>query len=79
MKNRYTEYINQYFYITVVSIVIGIFTLITGYGYSPAVGVIRGKHAFAIFFFGLALIFIILNFIYVHLKRKYKKQGKYDE
>lgn len=78
MKNKYDSYINEFFYLTVISIIGGIITLVTGYGYSPATGLVKGNRLFSVFFFIMALIAILLNIVYVHLKRKNKEKGKYD-
>jgi len=76
MKNKYSEYINEYFYGALFLIVLALITLFTGYGYSPATGLTKGSRWFCLFGFTLAGISLLMDVIYVHLKRRYDRRRK---
>lgn len=75
------DYKNNYLIVALILLAIGIIALITGYGYSPLTGLRRvssGTGAF-IFFLAMSMLVMFFNFIYVHLKRRYRKKGFYKD
>jgi hypothetical protein len=79
--NRFREYINGYFYCSLGFVAVAIVGVVLGYGYSTIAGVIHvgNKRAYLQLFGGLAILFLLFDILYVHLKRRYKKKGLYKD
>ena len=71
MKIR--DYLNVYFALSIISLIVGILCYLIGYGYvtGPGLFVIKNRRAVLILMIFLAVVFLVMNIIYVYLKRKH--------
>jgi len=81
MKNNLKSYLNVFMLGVILSIALGVATLVTGYSYSRISGFYRvvDRYQSFLYFLKIGVFWFVLDVVYVQLKCHYRKKGYYKD